>query len=396
MDEDDKKDKRLVDSHLSGVTYCNACGEDVKVVSKDYMHREGHKDDGILIMVDCKSCNKRAAYWEDGTEWIRPKVICEKCDSEMKSSSKTKDKVISTTYKCTSCDHSYTDTLDLSKSEPEIKEEVDPYYELDRKRFIFNEDMVSKYNQKVNHLDRLQKLHAKSADRVEHADVYESIKGIQKLKIAQLSELLENAIKSKEYTNLKLGEPNIGREVSIDFNCLDNNADREEYDSKKDLQKLIDKVLLETNWRLMSDGISHRLGYLSARLRAYESEEDLKKLVEQRIKKGNLKPKMVVKQQEDEKKPEIDIRESALVYMDQMYLDSLPAEITLKSGKIKKTSIPFIRAEMNPLLRVIIPMRDNDKSVPKFVRTYDFMMSNKDKTTPKVLKDSLGREIRRL
>ena len=94
---------------------------------------------------------------------------------------------------------------------------------------------------------------------------------------------------------------------------------------------------------------------------------------------------MVVKQ-EDNKKPEIDIRKHALVYMDQMYLDSLPAETTLKSGKVKKTSIPYIRAEMNPLLRVIIPMRDNDKSVPKFVRTYDFKMGNKNETTPKLQK----------
>jgi len=32
-------------------------------------------------------------------------------------------------------------------------------------------------------------------------------------------------------------------------------------------------------WRLMSDGISYRLGYLNGRVRAYEREEDLKQLV---------------------------------------------------------------------------------------------------------------------
>ncbi len=35
-----------------------------------------------------------------------------------------------------------------------------------------------------------------------------------------------------------------------------------------------DGKMRETNWRLMSDGISYRLGYLNGRLRAYEGEED--------------------------------------------------------------------------------------------------------------------------
>ena len=63
------------------------------------------------------------------------------------------------------------------------------------------------------------------------------------------------------------------------FSCLDSKSVREDYDSRKTLKKTIDKALEETNWRLMSEGIRYRLGYLSGRLRAYESEEDLKKLV---------------------------------------------------------------------------------------------------------------------
>lgn len=37
-------------------------------------------------------------------------------------------------------------------------------------------------------------------------------------------------------------------------------------------------MLEDTNWRLTSNGITYRLDYLSGRLRAYESEEELKKL----------------------------------------------------------------------------------------------------------------------
>ena len=77
-------------------------------------------------------------------------------------------------------------------------------------------------------------------------------------------------------------------------------------------------------------------------------------------------------------------------------LGSKPAEITLKSGKVKKTSIPMLTAEMNPLLRVFIPMRDGDDSVPEFIRNYDFKMGDKDDNLPKVKNDSQGREIRML
>jgi len=60
---------------------------------------------------------------------------------------------------------------------------------------------------------------------------------------------------------------------------LDSKSDRKDYDSRKTLKKLVDSALEETNWRLMSDGISYRLGYLNGRVKAYESEEDLRKLV---------------------------------------------------------------------------------------------------------------------
>lgn len=55
--------------------------------------------------------------------------------------------------------------------------------------------------------------------------------------------------------------------------------DRKEYDSTNKLKKLIKVALEETNWRLMTDGIHYRLGILTGRLKAYEREEDLVKLV---------------------------------------------------------------------------------------------------------------------
>jgi hypothetical protein len=199
------------------------------------------------------------------------------------------------------------------------------------------------------------------------------------------------AISKKQYSDFKLGQPQLGREVSLDFNCLDAKDDRKEYQSKKDMQKLIEKTLIDTNWRLMSNGVSYRLGYLSGRLRAYETEKDIKKFVEQCMKKGYI-PKVELKEPStpmpkptrDEKLDGATMRKSALVYMHNMTLGSKPAEITLKSGKVKKAGIPISSAEMNPLLRVFVPMRDGDDSVPEFIRNYDFKIGAKDSDIPRV------------
>jgi hypothetical protein len=399
MAEDQKKDERLASAHVAGGTFCRACGKDMRVVGKDYMRRDNRKEDDILIMFECEACKKRMALWEDGTEWEGAKHECEKCGCNTVSKYTKKQEVISWTETCEKCGYVATETLDLSniKSEPEP---IDPYLELDRKRFVFGEDMMFKYDQKLKHFERLAKLNASAEDKVQHADVYDGIKQVKKLKIVQLKELLEPVFTKNGYSDFKLGDPQIGREVSLEFSCLDTKDDREEYQSKKTLHKVIEKALEETNWRVMSAGVSYRLGFLSGSLRAYESEEDLKKLVEQRMKKGYV-PKVEQKEEpQPDKKPNEklsgeNMRESALVYFDKLMLGSVPAEVTLKSGKIKKSSIPILSGEMNPLLRVFIPMRDGDNSVPKFVREFDFKFGDKNKV-PKVQRDSQGREIRRI
>jgi hypothetical protein len=397
MEEDQKLDDKIASAHISGGSYCRSCGKDTRVISKDYMRRDGRKDDDILILFECESCGKRLALWQDGTEWEGAKHDCEKCGGKTISTHTKKLNVITWTETCEKCKHVKTDSLDLSstKKKPESK---DPYLELDLKRFVFDSEKMFKYDQKLKHFERMAKLHEVAEDKVQHADVYDGIKQVKKLKIAQLKELLEPIFTKVGYSDFKFGDPQIGREVSLEFSCLDTKDAREEYDSKKTLHKAIEKSLEETNWRLMSAGISYRLGYLSGSLRAYESEDDFKKLVEQRMKKGyipSVEPKETITS-DTKPKDEFynrDMRESALVYFDKLTLGSVPAEITLKSGKVKQTSIPKLHGEMNPLLRVFIPMRDNDNSVPVFVRNYDFKFSDKTKI-PKIQKDKQGRKIR--
>lgn len=112
---------------------------------------------------------------------------------------------------------------------------------------------------------------------------------MKKPKIAELIPLLSEPLEKEGYIEFHLDKPEMGRDVYVGFSCLDSRSDRKDHDSRKTLKKLVDSALEDTNWRLMSDGISYRLGYLNGRLRAYEREEDLKKLVGRDIKTGKLK-----------------------------------------------------------------------------------------------------------
>jgi len=145
--EDEKKDERLASAHISGGTYCRACGKDMRIISKDYMSRDNRKDDDILIMFECVACNKRLALWQDGTEWEGAKRECYKCGDSNVVSKHTKEfGVITSTETCQKCGHIKTETLDFSDKGKE-SEPIDPYLELDRKRFVFDSDMMFKYDQ---------------------------------------------------------------------------------------------------------------------------------------------------------------------------------------------------------------------------------------------------------
>ena len=99
-----------------------------------------------------------------------------------------------------------------------------------------------------------------------------------------LQSLLNPVIQKAGYANFVLGKPDLLRSVTVEFATQDTQVGRSQYDSIQVLKKLIEKTLLETNWRLMSDGISYRLGFLIGRLRGVEGEEELLELAKKALK----------------------------------------------------------------------------------------------------------------
>lgn len=283
MSKDEAKDHQIAEARLTSEPSCIHCGKTgLCILSKDLMHRgeEYHYDDPeeVLITLECLSCEKRSAFWQDGEPWERLTTKCPKCGSLMNETSKRKDKLIITTYSCPECNHSCKDTLDLRIPKRE-KEEPDPNYEKDKARFCLTDEKGKEYLEARRNVERLGSIVDDMKEREDNKHIYDAIKELKKPKIAELAGILSPVLKKAKYTEPSFDKPEIGKDVFVEFSCLDSEPDRNDRDSRKVLAKTIEGALEDTNWRLASSGIGYRLGYLTGRLRAYEREEDIRQHV---------------------------------------------------------------------------------------------------------------------
>lgn len=248
---------------------------------------DNHKgsNDRVLFMYDCPNgCLPHRAFFNDGEEYrIQPK-LCPKCQSvlERKDERVENEKAI-TTDTCPNCNHSETYELDLSPK----KEVPDPDYEKDRERFCLSGETLNKNLLEKSNLESVAKFMEKWEEKEKHKDEYDEVEKLKKLTIVSLEELLIPLCEKAKYVKFQFGTPDMGKDLILPFTAHDANPNRIDLASTHDLQKIIKKAIDDTNWRLMSDGISYRMGILTGRLRAYEREEDLLELAKRRLKKIN-------------------------------------------------------------------------------------------------------------
>jgi hypothetical protein len=291
MGKDEAKDQQIADARLTEEPYCRHCKKQgLKIMDKSLMHRaEKHEYDDpqeVMLMLQCPHCDKNSALWQDGTPWKIKPDLCAKCKTEVERKSTTTMKAINFTCTCPSCGYSYKEKLDLT-----IKKEVpDPDFAKDRIHLGLHD---KEFRQQLFSMRRdfkaMAELGKEFKEKEDNKEVYDAIKELKKPKIAELTPLLSLALEKAGYSEFHLDQPEMGRDVFIGFNCLDTKTHRIDYDSRNVLKRLVNKTLENTNWRLTSDGISYRLGYLNGRLHAYEKEEDLKKLVEKSVKNKGVK-----------------------------------------------------------------------------------------------------------
>lgn len=288
MDEDKlKQDKQDYTPTPEGIL-CPLCNGSMYFNSSK--HLDYTYDSPIMRMMflfKCSKCDKQQWVYDDGEIRVSEPDLCPKCNLELDVTGSRKGKIIITLYKCRQCDYSKKDILNLAKSDDEHKK----WQEEQKKKEDKEKKLLAKYREEfclsdedgakyVETLEALEVGHeVYEEERQKYDDkAYQVAVNLKRLTVLEIEKLLSEKLEKEKYVKFTLDKPDMGRFVTIPFNVLDANSTRNPNISASTLKKLLKDTLEDTNWRLMSDGIHYRLGYLSGTLKAYEQEEDLLEL----------------------------------------------------------------------------------------------------------------------
>ncbi len=271
----DEKRANLWEVHLENSRKrCRQCGDLMKCFNKDF-HDIGDQEDRILFMYECvdSNCKYREAEFENGELWKPEKSKCPECGSCLEESSKRLKTKIKHYSKCPNCDFKDVWEIDLNKKpKKKTKEELESekLMERDKLRFCLSEKEGAEFKESYERIKRFNESVNREKELEKTGESYQQIKQLEKLTLLEAQKQIKEGIKGKKFLKLKFGEPDMGRDVVFEFKLYEGNPERSESKATKELKKLIIKALDQTNWKLMSDGISSRLGIYSGRIRSIE------------------------------------------------------------------------------------------------------------------------------
>lgn len=281
-----KQDKQ--DNAVPPNVNCPECG--TLMVADDFRTLEDWPEDQpmrVLFILNCPKCKKHIGAYDNSELHSSKSDMCPKCDEKLEVANSRKGKVITTLFSCKHCGYSKKDVLDLNKSDEEhekwkkeqkIKEEADKQL-LDKYRteFCLSEKEGKEY---VETLEAMEVAHEIKEEMLVELDTpaQEKLLSVNKISITDLETLVNKALVESGFSRLSFGNPEIDRHVTVPFTVQDTKSKRRDLESISDLYDALKPQLEETNWRAPKDQISYRLGFLSGKLKGYESEEDLLKL----------------------------------------------------------------------------------------------------------------------
>ncbi|MCL5409860.1 MAG: hypothetical protein M1607_03310 [Patescibacteria group bacterium] len=275
----DRKMQELYDNTPLPDVRCKACGSSMKLTHKD-LHNSYEPDARMMFMFECIKCNKRQAFFEDGTEWKYDSPKCPKCKQPLKTDLKIKGDITTFTSACLKCGYKDKDVNDHKKwrEEQGAKDKKDKeLLEKYRAEFCLSDKDGQEYLEYTEIVEYANKVKEEEIRKYDNSYYPKSLQ-LKKLGIVELENLLTKILEKANYIKLTLEKPEIGQFVIVPFSAQDSNSNRKGHDSTTELQILIKKTLENTNWRLMSEGILYRLGYVSGRLKGVEREEEMYEL----------------------------------------------------------------------------------------------------------------------
>jgi len=271
MAEDEARDK-FVKDHPAPTAYCPKCNKKMNLMVSELDSSFDNKLMRMVYMYRCEPCNTKKAFYSDGEPYVFKNDFCPKCQKEWdKENIKSKDKIV-TKYSCPHCGHNDEYTLDFN--EKPKKEPVDPNFERDKKEFCLSEKEGEEYRKwKTVDYPQMKEMVDEWKDKEDHKEIYEKAEQTKKLTLPELSDLLAKELSKSDFKELVISNTEITRDLIITFTIQDAKSGRDEGSSRSDLKKALNKILEDTNWKLMSEGVSYKLGLLTGRLRGADDKE---------------------------------------------------------------------------------------------------------------------------
>lgn len=284
MIEKDRKKQDFYDStsEPSNIT-CNTCGKrlfsETKIL-EDYMDTPMR----VLFFFPCKTCKTKRGIYNTGEEFESKPQLCPKCNSEINEShvikGKDDNKIIIWKRKCTKCKFHEEEVDDFAKKRVEWKKKEDEDKALltkYRDEFCLTEKEGEEYIETIEKMKYANEVFEEEVRKYDDQAYQQAVK-VNKLGIVELEKKLSELFEKEKYIKLSFDKPEIGQFVIVPFTVRDADSSRKGHESTSNIEKILKPAIEETNWRLLSNSLSYRLGYVSGQLKGYEREEDILKL----------------------------------------------------------------------------------------------------------------------
>lgn len=287
MRRDRGNDEKIVNTPTPQNMECPQCFREMEVGFKD-LYSDSSR---VLFFFECPLCHKRKGVFDNGEPYVSSPELCPRCKKELKVTHLKNGNVLVWKKHCKNCGFKETEVDDWGEKEEERQKKRATDKELLRKyrsRFCLSEKEGRDYIEVRHRLKMMVDLLENAKHKATDPDCQKVAK-IKRTTVVELEKLISETIEKEKYIKLMLEKPEIDRFVIVPFTVQDADSSRKENASICKLNRIIRKNLEGTNWRLMSEGVHYRLGYLSGRLKGYEREEDLLELVI-KSNKSKLKP----------------------------------------------------------------------------------------------------------
>lgn len=263
MRADEEKDRLVAASPLPKKPRCATCGRKMRFAT----HLFNPDCTVIRFAFECKEGHApRRAFFADGREYLPPVKKCAVCQgTEFVSSKEVNGTLLIFRDECKKC--GYQEEMELDEG-TEVDE---PINEEERIQF------VTAFENEDSPMEGLKKFLTIIDGIVKNPKMTYDTEVIKKLTIQQVEERLKKKLKKKGFKKFRLGTPSARANVSVGFSVLEA-TERDIGISRTLLKELIRKILFKTNWRIMQQKITSRMGLLEGKIMGYEGEFDLQRI----------------------------------------------------------------------------------------------------------------------